>query len=110
MRANLREAVSFHHSSDVRRLIAAVLQNQPAVLMQMRRRTPDYGRQGFEARGPVAESEGRFRGQFLERRVRGADIGWIGDDQVEALAGHGREPGPQAPIDVREPKVARIPN
>ncbi len=52
--------------------------------------------------GPGAEGERGFRRQLRERGIVGRHIGRIGDDHVEALAGHRLEPGAAAPVDVRQ--------
>src|SRR5580700_611965 len=99
MRADLGEAVTLEQSCDVRGLIAAVLQYQPAVGVEMRRRGTGYRGQGFQPRGSAAERERRLLPQVFKSGIGCGDIGRIGDDYVESFAGYGREPRSQAPID-----------
>jgi len=55
MRADFGEAVALEQSCDVRGLIAAVLQYQPAVGVKMRHRGAGYRGQGFQPGGSTAE-------------------------------------------------------
>src|ERR1700722_12650778 len=110
MRADLGEAVTLEQLCDVRRLIAAVLENQPALVPEMRRRGSGNRRQGLEPRGPATEGERGLGPEFFKGRIGRGDVGWIRNDHVESLAGDRIEPGAQAPIDIRQPEVARILN
>jgi hypothetical protein len=88
-------------------LSAAVLEQQPAARIQMRAARCDDGRQRVQPGRPALERERGFVGQQLERGIVAGDIGWIGHDEVEALAWHGVEPGAQAPTRRVTAPVAR---
>jgi len=64
MRADAREAVALEQSRNGGRLLAAVLQDQPAAFMQMRRRGVGDCRQGLEPRGTDAQRDRRLRCSF----------------------------------------------
>ena len=61
MRADLGEAVALEQLCDVRGLVAAVLQYQPALIVEMRCRGTGYCGQGFQPGGSAAERDRGLR-------------------------------------------------
>jgi hypothetical protein len=73
-------------------LIITVFQQQPAAPPQMLRCLADNGRDHFQAAGARHQGQVRFRPQVAEVWIVLRHIGRVGDDDVEALSGQGREP------------------
>src|SRR5271166_5307594 len=108
MRSDAGEAAMLEQPRDLAVLTEAVLEEQRSARRQMERGARDDGGKSLEARAAPHESDRGLRGEALERGVAVGDVRRIRHDQIEALAGHGIEPGPLAPLDVIEREGAPV--
>ena len=95
--------MTLQQPDNVRSLGRAMLEQQPAALMQVRCGRGGDRDQGVETGGSCHERHRGLGPKFFQRRVAGGDVGRVGEDQVESFAGNRFEPGTQAPVNLCEP-------
>src|SRR5579875_3608287 len=103
-------AVAFKQRARRGALPEAVFEQQPAAGAQVCARVTHDDPNGAQTVGAGNQCCARLEAQvaFAQVRIALGDVGWVGDDQVEALVAQRRAPVALREFDVAKPKPLRI--